>query len=180
MGFTPLAHERPLSVRLLKTPLTGGRLLSAGSCAALTAGEKQGLETVAETARALTDHHHIHFIFCGDGGARRRLYQKNYASSSRVSLAACLNVVREIFPAQAPAWYTHRTQVCCPTHSSARSGFLGRSARAGRATERRPQRLTFRRLQLPGRKNGPGATASLRDFWWPMPNTSPFRTTALM
>src|SRR5262249_19782595 len=40
-----------------------------------TMGETQGLETMAVAARALTDYHNIQFVFCGEGGARRRLSQ---------------------------------------------------------------------------------------------------------
>ncbi len=62
-GPSPLRAELPIAVDTIVALYAG------------TMGEKQGLETMAEAARALTDHPNIQFVFCGEGGARKRLSQ---------------------------------------------------------------------------------------------------------
>ncbi len=65
----PLPDPSPLRAELHVAPETIVALYAG------TMGEKQGLEIVAEAARALADHRNIQFVLCGDGGARARLYQ---------------------------------------------------------------------------------------------------------
>ena len=65
----PLQHPSSLRAELGIAPQTIVALYAGNM------GEKQGLEIVGETARALVDQRDIHFVLCGNGAARTRLYQ---------------------------------------------------------------------------------------------------------
>jgi len=73
----PLGRASPMRLELSIPPETVVALYSGNM------GEKQGLETVLESAAALASEKRIQFVLCGDGAVRQRL-QERYAGLPNV------------------------------------------------------------------------------------------------